>query len=179
MSKVQRKISAGGTLPRTEAGRADACQTTCADPVAALADLRQDFATLLHRSAGLWRNRLDERLRPWGMTQTTWRALWILRSDARPYNQRSLAARLNIETPTLVHIVDRMENLGLLRRVPDKQDRRQKYIEITDAGRALAAEIEGEVLAVRGQMLDGIDAAELAQAVALLGRLLDNAETAA
>jgi len=167
---------------RADALQADACQADVrqagsADPAATLADLRQDFATLLHRSAALWRNRLDERLRPWGMTQTTWRALWILCSDAERYNQRSLAARLNIETPTLVHIVDRMENLGLLRRVPDTQDRRQKYIEITDAGRALAAEIEGEVLAVRGQMLDGIEAAELAQALTLLGRLLDNAET--
>ena len=169
--------SPGGETPRADRGEAGARRADGADPAASLADLRQDFATLLHRSAALWRNRLDERLRPWGMTQTSWRALWILRSDGERYNQRSLAARLNIETPTLVHIVDRMESLGLLRRVPDTQDRRQKYIEITDAGRTLAAEIEGEVLAVRGQMLAGLDAAELAQALTLLGRLLDNAET--
>lgn len=171
MSKVQANDAVEDRGAPAESAQADRL-----GPDASPAELRQEFAMLLHRSAALWRNRLDERLRPWGMTQTTWRALWILRSDAERYNQRSLAARLNIETPTLVHIVDRMEALGLLRRVPDTQDRRQKYIEITEAGRALAAEIEDEVLAVRGQMLAGIDAAELAAAVALLGRLLDNAE---
>lgn len=138
-------------------------------------EVHQEFATLLHRTAALWRTRLDERLRPWGMTQTTWRALWILRGNECRYNQRLLAERLDIETPTLVHIIDRMEALGLLRRVPDSQDRRQKYIEITPAGLDLAEEIEVEVVAMRRQMLAQIDAAELEAGVALLKRLLDNA----
>lgn len=143
-----------------------------------MSQVQQEFATLLHRTAAFWRVKLDERLRPWGMTQTTWRTLWILRSDSERHNQRSLAARLAIETPTLVHIVDRMENLGLLQRVPDHQDRRQKYIEITPAGLALAAEIEVEVVAMRAQMLAGIKAAELKGAIALLERILDNASVA-
>ena len=99
----------------------------------------QKFATLLHRSAALWRARLDERLRPWGMTQTTWRTLWLLRAAEQRYNQSSLATRLGIETPTLVHILDRMETLNLLRRVVDEDNRRQKYVEITVRGRELAA----------------------------------------
>lgn len=138
-------------------------------------EVHQEFASLLHRSAALWRTKLDERLRPWGMTQTTWRVLWILRADGSRYNQRLLAERLNIETPTLVHIIDRMEALGLLRRVPDQQDRRQKYIEITPAGLDLAVEIEVEVVAMRRQMLAQIELVELEAGVTLLKRLLANA----
>lgn len=135
----------------------------------------QKFATLLHRSAALWRARLDERLRPWGMTQTTWRTLWLLRAGEQRYNQSSLATRLGIETPTLVHILDRMEALGLLRRVVDEGNRRQKYVEITERGCELAGTIEVEVVAVRHELLDGIDASQLQAALGVFEHLLANA----
>lgn len=136
---------------------------------------RQHFATLLHRSAALWRSRLDERLRPWGMTQATWRTLWILRQAEQRFNQSALASRLGIETPTVVRLIDRMEGLDLVRREPDEHDRRQKYLAITPAGIALANEIESEVVAMREEMLAGFDAAELAAGIQLFERLLANA----
>lgn len=134
-----------------------------------------ELATLLHRSAALWRARLDERLRPWEMTQTTWRTLWLLRAAEQRYNQSTLAARLGIETPTLVHILDRMEALGLLRREVDSHNRRQKLVDISERGRQLADEIEGEVVAVRAEMLAGIGDSELQAAIAVLKSVLVNA----
>lgn len=136
--------------------------------------LQEQFASLLHRCAALWRVSLDERLRPWGMTQTTWRTLWILRHSEANYNQSTLAVRLGIETPTMVRILDRLEKLGLLRREPDEHDRRQKYVRITEAGLALANEIDGEVLATRRQMLAGLSEEELRAGSALLERVLGN-----
>ena len=136
---------------------------------------RQRLASAIHRVGALWRARLDERLRPWKMTQATWRTLWVLRLAEERYNQRSLATRLGIETPTMVHIVDRMESLGLLVREPDSRDRRQKFIAITEAGLKLAAEIEGEVLAVREEMLRGIPDNELTLALGIFERILANA----
>lgn len=140
-----------------------------------MTDDHQQFATLLHRCAALWRTTLDERLRPWGMTQATWRTLWLLRAADERYNQSSLATRLGIETPTLVRILDRMEKLELVRREPDSRDRRQKYIDITERGRALAEEIEGEVLATRQLMLGGLAATDLKAGIALFEKILDNA----
>lgn len=140
-----------------------------------MSEERQHFALQIHRVGALWRARLDERLRPWKMTQATWRTLWVLRLAEERYNQRSLATRLGIETPTMVHIVDRMESLGLVVREPDSRDRRQKFVAITEAGLKLAAEIEGEVLAVREEMLQGIPEAELKQALGVFERILANA----
>ena len=140
-----------------------------------MSEERQSFALQIHRVGALWRARLDERLRPWKMTQATWRTLWVLRLAEERYNQRSLATRLGIETPTMVHIVDRMESLGLVVREPDSRDRRQKFVAITEAGLKLAAEIEGEVLAVREEMLQGIPEAELKQALGVFERILANA----
>lgn len=135
----------------------------------------QQFASLLHRCSARWRAALDERLRPWGMTQATWRTLWLLRAAEERYNQSTLAIRLGIETPTLVRILDRMEKLELVRREPDSRDRRQKYVDITERGRGLAGEIEGEVLAARAQMLAGLSPADLQTGIALFEKILANA----
>lgn len=140
-----------------------------------MSDELQTYASLLHRAAALWRTRLDERLRPWGMTQATWRTLWLLRNEEGSYNQSELAARLGIETPTLVGIIDRMEAKDLVRREPDSRDRRQKRIGITAAGLALAAEIEGEVAAVRAELLAGVSRPELQAGIGLLEGIIARA----
>lgn len=128
----------------------------------------QRYATLLHQAAALWRVRLDKRLRPWGMTQTTWRTLWILRMDGRSYNQSELAARLGIESPTLVRIIDRMQGMGLLERIADPQDRRQKRIGITPAGLDLVQEIEREVSGLRQELLADAAPQDLQAGIRLL-----------
>ena len=135
----------------------------------------QIFANLLHRAAALWRVRIDERLRPRGMTQATWRILWTLRNAEMRYSQRDLAVRLGIETPTLVPILDRMEARNLLRREPDEQDRRKKIIVMTAQGEAEAAIIEVEVLAIRQQMLAGIGEADLQAGRRIFEQIIANA----
>lgn len=137
--------------------------------------IQQDFALLLHRSAAAWRTKLDERLRPKGMSYTTWRTLWILRTSGERHNQSSLAARLGIETPTLVRILDRMERLGLLQRTADSKDRRQKHIEITPEGLRLSEEIEVEVVALRKQLISGFSADEMREGIKLFERIIENA----
>ena len=135
----------------------------------------QIFANLLHRAAAVWRVRIDERLRPRGMTQATWRTLWALRSAAARYSQSDLAVRLGIETPTLVPILDRMETKGLLRREPDEQDRRKKIIVMTAGGEAEAATIEVEILAIRQQMLAGISEHDLQAGLRIFEQIIANA----
>lgn len=139
-----------------------------------LADDQQALATLLHRAAALWRVRLDERLRPWGMTQATWRVLWALHTAETRHHQSSLAAQLGIETPTLVRLLDRMEKLGLVGRRPCEHDRRQKYLEILPDGEALVVRIEREVVAMRQQMLAGLDRESLRVCADVLRRITAN-----
>ncbi|THF57238.1 MarR family winged helix-turn-helix transcriptional regulator [Pseudothauera rhizosphaerae] len=130
------------------------------------------YATLLHRASALWRTRLDNRLRPYGMTQATWRILWLLSQDGAPCNQSELAARLGVENPTLVRTLDRMEQKGWLRRVADSRDRRRKHVEITAAGLEAARRMEGDVVAVRTEMLAGIPPDELVGGIRLLERIV-------
>lgn len=136
---------------------------------------QDEFAAMLYRCAVVWRGRVDEQLRPWDMTYSTWRILKLLLADEQRYNQSCLAAGIGVETPTLVRLLDRLEKLGLVRRQPDPHDRRQKHVDITPDGRALVARIDPEVMAVRRQMLTGLSDAELQAGIEVLATILHNA----
>ncbi|PKA40528.1 MarR family winged helix-turn-helix transcriptional regulator [Rhizobium sullae] len=71
-------------------------------------------------------------------------------------NQRELAERLELETPTLVRILDAMEAQGFLERRVAGSDRRAKEIYMTDAGRVVAGEVEDLAADVRARVVAGI-----------------------
>jgi DNA-binding MarR family transcriptional regulator len=98
------------------------------------------------------------------LTMAQFRALAALRRWGRQ-SGRELAGHLRVTPGTLVPMVDRLEELGYLRRVPDEDDRRTTWLELTPKAEGLF------------QRLWGTGAARLAVAV---GRLIpkDRAELA-
>lgn len=54
-----------------------------------------------------------------------------------PVRMKPLADRLGVTTGTLTILADRLENLGLIRRVPDPGDRRATTIVLTDQGQSV------------------------------------------
>jgi len=76
-------------------------------------------------------------------------------------NQRELADRLELETPTLVRILDAMEGQGYVERRVAGSDRRAKEIYMTDAGRVVAGEVEALAEDIRGQIISGIPESDL------------------
>jgi len=71
-------------------------------------------------------------------------------------NQRELAERLELETPTLVRILDAMEGQGFVQRRVAGSDRRAKEIYITETGKVVAGEIDDIAVRVRAQVIAGI-----------------------
>lgn len=82
-----------------------------------------------------WRNRLDERLRPLGLSCAMWTVIRHLSVGREALTQRELAEAVGIEGPTLVRLLDRLEQGGFARRVSDPGDRRIKRVELTDKAR--------------------------------------------
>ena len=76
-------------------------------------------------------------------------------------NQRELADRLELETPTLVRILDAMEGQGFVERRVAGSDRRAKEIYITEAGKVVAGEIDDIAVSVRAQVIAGIPERDL------------------
>ncbi|HKC19806.1 MAG TPA: MarR family transcriptional regulator [Candidatus Dormibacteraeota bacterium] len=64
------------------------------------------------------------------LTMPQFRALVMLRRWG-PQTGRELAGRLHVTPGTLVPLVDRMEEQGYVRRVPDLEDRRLTWLELT------------------------------------------------
>src|SRR5260370_5778302 len=72
----------------------------------------EQIGPLLHGTARAWRLKLDERLKPMGLSQAKWRTLLHLSVAPGPLTQAEIAARLGIEEPTLVTLLHRLENGG-------------------------------------------------------------------
>ena len=82
-----------------------------------------------------WRFRLDERLRPLGVSCAMWSVIRRLANGPAAQTQRELAESVGIEGPTLVRLLDRLEENGLARRVSDPGDRRVNRVELSEQAR--------------------------------------------
>jgi DNA-binding MarR family transcriptional regulator len=62
--------------------------------------------------------------------------------EGEPYTISSIAGKLGIDPATVVRTVDSLEKRGLVERRRDRQDRRQVFVELTDAGHAVRREVQ-------------------------------------
>src|SRR5438094_9656960 len=72
-------------------------------------DTTETFGQLLHGTARAWRQKLDERLKPMGLSQAKWRTLMHLSLAGDALTQAEIAARLGVEEPTVVTLLHRLE----------------------------------------------------------------------
>jgi DNA-binding MarR family transcriptional regulator len=70
----------------------------------------------------------------------SWTRVLALRQLAiQPRTQSALAKRLSADPPYVTLMVDDLEKRGLVQRTPHPDDRRAKLVELTAAGRVVAA----------------------------------------
>jgi DNA-binding MarR family transcriptional regulator len=101
--------------------------------------------------------RLGELLRPFGLTFPRYETLMVLvfsRTGALPVGK--MGERLQVHRTSMTHMADRLEEAGLVTRVAHAEDRRSTLIEITPAGRDLAARATA-VLNDAGFAMDPLD----------------------
>ncbi len=76
----------------------------------------------------------NRRLEKEGSTRIQWVAMYFLSKAEKPISQKELALLMKIQDPTLARLVDRMERDGLLVRVENIEDKRVKFLELTEKG---------------------------------------------
>lgn len=131
------------------------------------------FGPTLGEVARAWRNRLDERLRPLGLSQAQWLVLLHLSRSEDGLMQKELAERVGIEGPTLVRQLDRMADAGWIERRDHPADRRAKIVVLTPKAESITRRIDTVVRKLREELLTGITADELATALSVLQRIRD------
>ncbi|PWF21825.1 MarR family transcriptional regulator [Corticimicrobacter populi] len=110
---------------------------------------------------------------PLDLTAMQWRPLMMVYSG-KADTAAELARVLDVDTGAMTRTLDRLEGKGLLRRERSQDDRRVVRLELTDAGREVAAQCP----AVLGRMLDhhlrDFKAEEVTALRAYLQRMLVN-----
>src|SRR3978361_2097951 len=89
-----------------------------------------EFGIVLFGTARAWRTKLDQRLRPLGLSQGKWRTLMNLSRGGDKLTQKEIAERMGIEEPTLVGLLNRLETDGWIERRESPNDRRCKIVHL-------------------------------------------------
>jgi MarR family transcriptional regulator, organic hydroperoxide resistance regulator len=116
---------------------------------------------------------LEERLRPFGITNGMWhflRALW----EEDGLSQRELSDRVGTSEATTVSALHAMEKRGLALRVPNSDDRRKSNIFLTRPAKDMRDLLLQEAREVNRTATEGISAAEIASLKTTLGKIRKN-----
>ena len=142
--------------------------------------MHQFFGRQLAMTAKAFRAEFDTRLADAGGSLSTWIVLRLAEESVLEstepaaewgLSQRELAERMDIEGPTLVRHLDRLEKEGLIERRRDPRDRRVTRITVTPAGHRLLEALRKVADAMETEVRSLLTPAEHAVTTRVLGRL--------
>ena len=119
---------------------------------------------------------LTEELAPYGVTYRQAQVLaWL--AVAGELSQAELAAKMLVEPPTLVGILDRMERDGWITRNSCASDRRKKLVRATAAAEPAWEKFTECARRVRARATEGLSDKDVETLKRLLGQVFHNVET--
>ena len=131
---------------------------------------RAELTDLVIKTSRRMRTLFNARVSERGLTYPRARALAELARHPLP-TQTELACQLQLESATVVRLLDGMERLDLIERLPSPGDRRAKIVRLTPAGRKAAAAVSAASDDIRDVVLADIDDREIVAALAVMRRM--------
>ena len=128
---------------------------------------------LVHDVARLQRKRFGQRARNVGLTSSQWQAIAHL-SKNEGINQAGLAELLEVEPITLVRMLDRLAERGLIERRQHPTDRRTWLLFLTAAARPLIGALQEIGDATRAEALAGVCETQRAELARTLTQMKTN-----
>jgi MarR family transcriptional regulator for hemolysin len=136
----------------------------------------ETFGQLLHGTARAWRQKLDERLKPMGLSLAKWRTLMHLSIAQDALTQAEIAARLGVEEPTVVALLHRLEREAWITRTNSPHDRRCKMVLLGRRAQRVIGRITATADKLRRELLADITKSDLKACMRVLGRVRERAE---
>jgi MarR family transcriptional regulator for hemolysin len=130
-------------------------------------DLKRQLIAQLVESSRLLRNYIDHRAKGRGTTRAQWIVLFRLRQQ-EGLSQVDLADVLELQPISLVRLLDRLVEHGLLERRPDPKDRRANRLFLTRAGRQLVDDLDSLRDSIATDVLQEIPDAAIATSLKTL-----------
>ncbi|HZG26850.1 DNA-binding transcriptional regulator, MarR family [Ensifer adhaerens] len=133
----------------------------------------QSIGIVVHDVARLMRKRFEQRARHLGLTRSQWQTLALL-SRNEGVNQKSLAEMQEIEPITLMRLIDKLSERGLVERRKHETDRRIWLLYMTDEARGLLEEMRELGTETREEALEGIPDADQVRLFQMLETMKSN-----
>ena len=139
-------------------------------------DLKRQLVTQLVESSRLLRNYIDHRAKTRGTTRAQWIVLFRLRAQ-EGLSQVDLADVLELQPISLVRLLDRLVEHGLLERRPDPRDRRANRLFLTPSGRQLVDDLDALRDAIATDVLRDVPAERIEASLTTLRDIKDRIKT--
>src|SRR6202140_1108802 len=136
----------------------------------------ETIGPLLHGTARAWRLKLDERLKPMGLSQAKWRTLLHLSVAPNALTQTEIASRLGVEEPTVVTLLHRLEREGWVTCRSSRHDRRCNTVHLGRRAQRIIVQIKSAANKLRHELLSDIPPANLRTCIKVLTRICEKAE---
>ncbi|MEJ7811358.1 MAG: MarR family transcriptional regulator [Gemmatimonadaceae bacterium] len=131
--------------------------------------LEQEALLSVERTAAVLGHSLAEALKPYGITPTQYNVLRILRGAGKAgLCRHEVRDRLVSLVPDVTRLLDRLEDLRLVVRARDAEDRRLVTTRITAEGLRLLARLDAPMTEIHRQQLGHMDSRSLRSLIDLL-----------
>jgi MarR family transcriptional regulator for hemolysin len=139
-------------------------------------DLKKQIVSQLVETSRLLRNYIDHRAKARGTTRAQWIVLFRLR-EQEGLSQVDLAEVLELQPISLVRLLDRLVEHGLVERRSDPRDRRANRLFLTASGRQLADDLDSLRDDIATDVLQGVPTAVLETGLKTLRDIKDQIKT--
>jgi DNA-binding MarR family transcriptional regulator len=117
---------------------------------------------------------LSEQIEGVSLSLDEYYALRVLVESPAPLKMSALGARLLRDASAATRVVDAMERRGLCRRMLTSEDRRARYVSITERGRETLADAEAVAASVERRAMQHLSARDAGELERLLLSLNDH-----
>jgi MarR family transcriptional regulator for hemolysin len=141
-------------------------------------DLKKQIVSQLVETSRLLRNYIDHRAKTRGTTRAQWIVLFRVR-EQEGLSQVDLADVLELQPISLVRLLDRLVEHGLVERRSDPRDRRANRLFLTASGRQLADDLDSLRNAIATDVFQDVPTAALETSLQTLRDVKDRIKTLA
>lgn len=131
------------------------------------------LAFITNQSGKIFSEALEKDLRPYGITRSQWITLYFIYETPR-ITQKELANKMAIKEPSIVRLIQRLESEGLLDRIQDENDKRNKQLQLTTKGTNKCLTLLPVTEKFKNDTIKGISEEDLETCMRVLNTMVKN-----
>lgn len=139
-----------------------------------LSDYQLELGQTIGDISRAWRYQMNKRLKPFGLNLSTRQVLLQLQRHPDGLIQRELARKLGIESPTLVRLLDLLQQKEWIQRITSTSDKRHKYAVLTPKANEQLQIIEKLSRQLRAEMMQGLSIEDIKSSTQVMRQMKSN-----